>query len=339
MNAPKLRFAPTPLLFPGISSDAAAPAAQPAKPRSFREDLLIGLSGTPKSIPCKYLYDRRGSELFDEICELPEYYPTRTELALTRDRAGCIAQAIGPNATLIEPGAGSTTKIRLLLEALEDPLAYLPVDISGAHLRDAVEDLSARFTSTWVHAVEADFTRPFELRAPLSEAGARVIYFPGSTIGNFEPAQAQRLLASFAAPLRPQDFVLLGWDRIKSPDVLVPAYADARGVTEAFIRNLLVRVRDELGANVDPEAFALDTRWQPEHERIRISLRPREAQTIQIGDRRFDFEAGEELFVEHSHKYSDARMRGIAEAAGLRELRTWHDPRGWFALSLLGPMG
>lgn len=167
--------------------------------------------------------------------------------------------------------------------------------------------------------------------------GPRVIYFPGSTIGNFERAEAQALLASFAAPLRPQDYVLVGWDRLKDAETLVPAYDDAQGVTAAFITNLLVRMQDELGAQLDPSAFALDTQWQAEEERIRISLRPRSAQSIQLGGREFFLEANEELFVEHSHKYSDTTMGQIAAGAGLENVRTWTDDKRWFALSLFRP--
>lgn len=328
MNAPKLQYAPAPLEFPGIETVGSD---------DFARDAIEGLSQTPKALPCKYLYDAKGSALFDEITELAEYYPTRTELALTRQQAPSIAAEIGPSATVIEPGAGSTTKIRLLLDALETPELYVPIDISGDHLRDAAEVLRSDYPDTLVLPVEADFTEAFEVRMPLELEGPRVVYFPGSTIGNFERNEAEALLASFAAPLRAEDFLLVGWDRVKPKEILVPAYADDRGVTQDFIRNILVRMRDELGARVSPELFTLDTRWQGAEERIRISLRPTQSTAIELEGHRFELEAGEELFVEHSHKYSDTTMAAIAKNAGLDLARTWTDARGWFALSLFRP--
>ena len=183
--------------------------------------------------------------------------------------------------------------------------------------------------------IAADFTRPFEVALPAGFDGPRVVYFPGSTIGNFEPAEAERLLRSFAGPLRAGDLVLLGWDRVKDERILVPAYADASGTTQAFIRNLLHRLRRELDAVVNPDAFALDTRWQPERERIRISLRSVRDQAITLAGRRFDFPSGRELFVEHSHKYSETSMARLCRAAGLELAKTWTDDDRLFSLSLL----
>ena len=317
------------LQFPGIAA---------AGSESFANDVVAGLSAQQRAIPCKYLYDERGSELFDAICELPEYYPTRTEVQLTRERAGEIASRIGPEATLFEPGAGASVKIRSLLDALERPFAYHPIDISGEHLQANVRSLARDYPETAIVPVVADFTRAYEIPLPLEGKGRRVVYFPGSTIGNFEPREATRLLRSFAAPLRAGDFVLLGWDRFKEGEVLLPAYDDPAGVTAEFIGNLLHRIKRDLGAELDPEGFELWTRWQPEQERIRISLRSRGEQRIEVDGHRFDFSPDEELFVEHSHKYRDETMQEIVGAAGLRLVQDWTDSRGWFSLSLLTPV-
>jgi dimethylhistidine N-methyltransferase len=314
------------LHFPGIAA---------AGSEDFLQDVLEGMSREQRSIPCKYLYDERGSELFDSICELPEYYPTRTETALTRDSAGAIASRIGADATLFEPGAGASVKVRSLLDALERPYAYHPIDISGEHLQANVRRLARDYPETAIIPVVADFTRAYEIPLPAEGRGRRVVYFPGSTIGNFEPQEATRLLKSFAAPLRRGDFVLLGWDRFKDGNTLVPAYDDAAGVTADFIGNLLHRMRRDLGAALNPDGFELWTRWQPEQERIRISLRAKDAQRIELAGHRFDFSTGEELFVEHSHKYRVTTMEKIVNAAGLRMVEDWTDSRDWFSLSLL----
>lgn len=313
------------LAFPGIES---------SQDLEFRGAVLRGLLAQEAYIPCQFLYDERGSDLFDQICELPEYYPTRTELALTKAFAPQIAQTIGPRAQVIEPGAGSSTKVRHLLDALQGAQAYLPVDISGVHLQRSATRLARDYPAIRIEATTGDFTRPFDVQAPVA-LGRRVVYFPGSTIGNFEPDEARRLLASFGAPLAPGDFVLIGWDCVKPESVLVPAYDDAAGVTEAFIRNLLVRVRDELGAKVDPMQFDLFTQWQPQRERIRISLRANTDTSIAFNDLRRDFALGETIFIEHSHKYSELSMSALVRDAGLELQRTWTDSNAWFALSLL----
>jgi dimethylhistidine N-methyltransferase len=313
------------LAFPGIAS---------GRPLEFRAAVLRGLFADEAYIPCQFLYDERGSDLFDQICELPEYYPTRTELALTKAFAPEIAEVIGARAQVIEPGAGSSTKVRHLLDALPGAQAYLPVDISGEHLQRSAARLADDYPHIQIEAATGDFTRAFDVHAPRAR-GRRVIYFPGSTIGNFEPAEAKRLLASFRTPLAPDDLVLMGWDCVKPESVLVPAYADSAGVTEAFIRNLLVRVRDELGAKVEPMHFELLTQWQPDRERIRISLRATRDTSIAFNEVRRDFTAGECIFVEHSHKYSDLSMSVLVRDAGLHLERSWTDPKGWFALSIL----
>lgn len=303
----------------------------------FKRDVIAGLGGESKSIPCKYLYDAKGSQLFDQICDLPEYYPTRTELSLTRTHAADIAEAIGTNAQIIEPGAGSTTKIRILLDALDSPAAYFPVDISGEHLRGSAKELAGNYPNVYIDPVVADFTRPFEVLVPQDLEGSRVIYFPGSTIGNFERDEAVRLLASFGEQLRPNDFVLLGWDRIKDAQIVVPAYSDADGVTAAFTKNLMHRVERDLGADFDSDAFDLVTEWQVQQERIRIALRSRTAQVVKLDEHEFSLSKDEEVLIEYSHKYSDDSMRRIARDAGLEWVRNWTDTRAWFALTLLRP--
>ena len=219
----------------------------------FRADVLAGLSRPQKRLPSKYFYDAIGSRLFDRITELDEYYPTRTELAIMQAHSGAMALRCGSRCLLIELGAGSLVKVRLLLDQLDNPVGYVPVDVSGEHLRDAARELAADYPGLGVHPVVADFTRPFE--APPVSATRRVVYFPGSTIGNFDPAEADELLRRVVRLVGPGGGLLLGIDLRKEPAVLEPAYNDARGVTAAFNRNLLVRINRELGADFDPHAF------------------------------------------------------------------------------------
>src|SRR5512134_720665 len=217
---------------------------------SFLADVLAGLTRPQKTLPCKYFYDERGSALFERICQLPEYYPTRTELGILRRHAGAMAAALGPRCLLVEYGSGSSTKTTLLLERLEEPTAYVPIDISREHLLRAAAALSARHPRLAVRPVCADFTRPFAL-PKLPGALRRAAFFPGSTIGNFGPAEARKFLAQVAEQCGSGGLLLIGVDLRKPREILEPAYDDAEGVTAEFNRNLLRRINRELGADFD----------------------------------------------------------------------------------------
>ena len=228
---------------------------RPEPVRDFASDLLAALGSTPRRIAPKYFYDREGSLLFDQICELPEYYPTRTELQILEERASEIATHIGPNAELVEFGAGSLTKVRLLLDAMDSPRRYIPIDISGEHLEQAAVALKADYPSLQVKPLIADYTQAFMLPAALPESEQRVGFFPGSTIGNFTPVEAVQFLRMAATVLR-GGALLVGADLVKDPSVLHAAYSDAQGVTAAFNLNLLARANRELGADFDLDQFA-----------------------------------------------------------------------------------
>lgn len=304
---------------------------------SFREEILRGFEASPKRLSPKHLYDARGSALFDQICELPEYYLTRTELAIMRACAGEMARAIGPRAQLIELGAGSTVKVRLLLDALTDPTEFVAVDISGEHLESAVEELAADHPDTMMRAVTADFTRGFEISpAPgVPEPRRRVAYFPGSTIGNFDPQHATALLRGIADLVGPGGGLLIGTDLVKPVELLQEAYDDRGGVTARFILNVLDRIRDELGAELDPSQFEYVARWDDEAARMQMLVRSRRDQYITLGNRRFHFAAGEEMHVEYSHKYTLDRFAGLARDAGFDVDQVWTDPEQRFAVQLL----
>jgi dimethylhistidine N-methyltransferase len=292
--------------------------------------VIAGLCLPRKSIPPKYFYDAKGSRLFEAICRLEEYYPTRSELALTRAHLGAIARFAGRGALLIEYGSGASVKSRLLIGALA-PSAYVPVDISAAALRGAASALRRRFPRLDVFAVHGDFSRP--LKIPMTQSrGRRVVYFPGSTIGNLTPQEAQAFLRMTRGQVGPRGAMLVGVDLKKDAGVLHAAYNDARGVTAAFNLNLLARINRELGGNFRPRRFSHYAFYNPALGRIEMHLVSRTAQTVDIGKYRFAFEAGESIHTENSYKYSVAEFRALAKRAGFRGARVWLDPKGRFAL-------
>ena len=301
---------------------------------SFREDVVAGLSLPQKALPPKYFYDARGSRLFDAICRLKEYYPTRAELALTRAHLAAIARfaaARSPSGVvLIEYGSGASVKSRLLIDALA-PSAYVPVDISEHALRDAAAALRRRFARLDIHAVHGDFSRP--LKIPVARArGRRVVYFPGSTIGNLTPEEAQAFLRRTRAQVGPRGAMLVGVDLKKDARVLHAAYNDAKGVTAAFNLNLLNRINRELGADFRRHRFAHYAFYNPALGRVEMHLVSRAAQTVAIGRHRFAFEAGETIHTENSYKYSIEEFRRLAKSAGFRSEKVWLDAQGLFAL-------
>jgi dimethylhistidine N-methyltransferase len=299
---------------------------------SFRDAVLKGLGGNPKSIPCKFLYDARGSALFEEICRLPEYYPTRTEVAILEQNAAAIAARIGPHSRLIEFGAGAITKARILLRAIDRPAAYVPVDISREHLRDAAISLAEDFPSLPVVAVCADYTRPFPLPALPGPSGKRVGFFPGSTIGNFEPDAAVDFLANYAGILGPGGEMLIGVDLKKDPAVLDAAYNDRAGVTAEFNLNLLERINRELDGDLDIGRFEHVAFYNETEGRIEIYIRSLTNQEAWIAGTPILFTKGELIHTEYSYKYSVAEFRALAGRAGFRPVETWTDPAALFSL-------
>ena len=305
----------------------------------FRADVLAGLGRPAKTLPCKYFYDAAGSALFDRICELPEYYPTRTELAILHAHAAEMGLMLGAGCQVIEYGSGSSTKTPLLLAALPRPAAYVPVDISGDHLHASAAALARSFPDLPVTPVVADFTRPFEvppLRPPLVR---RAVYFPGSTVGNFAPADAIRLLRQMADLVGPGGQLLIGVDLLKDARVLLPAYADAAGVTAAFNRNLLARINRELDADFDLAGFRHEARLLRDPGRVEMHLVSEKRQTVRVGEQVFEFASGESIHTENSHKYTVPGFRRLAAAAGFHPVRTWVDGRGWFSVQLFATHG
>ncbi|MBP5871406.1 L-histidine N(alpha)-methyltransferase [Streptomyces scabiei] len=299
---------------------------------ALRADVLDGLTRTPKTLPPKWFYDARGSELFERITELPEYYPTRAEREILVGRAGEIAAVSGAR-TLVELGSGSSDKTRHLLDAMPGLHTYVPVDVSESALRQAGEALVAERPGLNVHALIADFTAGLDLPGT---PGPRLVVFLGGTIGNLVPGERAAFLAAVRALLAPGDALLLGTDLVKDEAVLVAAYDDAAGVTAEFNKNVLNVVDRELGADFDPDAFDHVALWNAECEWIEMRLRSRTAQTVKIPalDLAVDFEAGEELRTEVSAKFRREGVRAELASAGMELTHWWTDEQGRFALSL-----
>jgi L-histidine Nalpha-methyltransferase len=304
-------------------------------PNQFRADVLRGLSARAKEIPSKYFYDEAGSKLFDRICELEEYYPTRTELAIMRQHAGEMAALVGPGCLLAEYGSGSSVKSRLLLDRLEAPAAYVPIDISREHLLESAAALARDYPHLEVLPVCADFTRPFDLPATARRPWRRVVYFPGSTIGNFTPDEAVKLLRRTARLGGPGSGLLLGVDMKKEPQVLHAAYNDARGVTAAFNRNLLVRINRELGADFQPEQFWHHACYNPTEGRVEMHLVSRQGQRVRVAGEVFALAEGESIRTEYSYKFGPTDLRRLAAASGYEVRGAWTDGGRYFSVLYL----
>lgn len=304
-----------------------------ARDPDFLDAVRQGLARTPKDIPCRFLYDQRGSQLFDQICDLPEYYPTRTEMALLADIAPDLAEVVGPEAEIIEFGAGSTTKVRLLLDALPRPRTFLPIDISAEHLQEATSRLADDYPDLGVNPLVADFTKPVNL-PPLPATGRRIGFFPGSTIGNFDPEEARAFLAVLAEELT-DGGLLIGVDLIKDRSVLRAAYDDAQGVTAAFNRNLLVRANRELGTDFDVERFVHEARFNEEQGRIEMHLVSRGRQGVSLDGHNFAFLDGETIHTENSYKYTIGGFRDLAKSAGFDPKSYWTDDKRMFSIHWL----
>ena len=296
---------------------------------AFRDDVLAGLSAPIPAIPARWLYDHRGSELFDEITRLPSYYPTRTETAIFHSIMDEIVGHVPKGAAVVEFGAGSQTKTSILLEAVS-PAAYIPVDISGDYLERSAAELQQRFPRIEVIPVVADFARPFSLPGGIEHL-PKLGFFPGSTIGNFVPWSGTDLLRQFRALLGPGSQLLIGMDRVKPVDRLIAAYDDPEGVTAQFTLNMLTRVNRELDGDIPVDAFRHDARWNDILSRIEIHLVATRDVTFSVTGRSFSFTRGSSIHVENSHKYGPRGGRVLLLAGGWTPIAEWSDPAGDFA--------
>lgn len=310
-------------------SDLLPPAEQ------VRLEILAGLQATPKQLSPKFFYDEYGSALFDRICEQPEYYPTRTELGIMQAHAGDMARALGRNVMVVELGSGSSLKTGLLLDALQVPAAYVPVDISREHLANAAARINAAYPSLEVLPVCADFTQPFRLPVATCQPRRVMVYFPGSTIGNFEPVAAAQLLNKIRGRVGSGGALLIGVDLKKDPAILNAAYNDAAGVTAAFNKNLLTHINKVADAEFDPERFQHLAFYNEGLGRIEMHLISRAAQLIRVGDDTVAFAAGETIHTENSYKYSPPEFAQLAGRAGFVVESLWTDPQQLFSVQLL----
>jgi L-histidine Nalpha-methyltransferase len=307
--------------------------------RRLADDALDGLTKPFKEIPPKHFYDSRGSELFEQICELPEYYPTRTETAILRARAGEIVTAAGSPAELVELGSGSTLKARMLLDAMGSPERYIPVDVSERMVREAADELVDDYPGLEVHGVVGDFERHLG-EVPEPASGGRLVALLGGTIGNFPPGSRRRLLRDVRRMLDDGDAFLLGTDLVKDPAIIEAAYNDSAGITAEFNRNVLHVLNRELGADFDPDAFDHVAFFDRRREWIEMRLRARRACTVWVADLRLqvEFAAGEELRTEISAKFTPERLQRDFHAAGMELAGMWTDADELFALSLARPL-
>jgi len=306
------------------------------EPESFRDCVIDGLSQHQKEIPCRFLYDERGSELFEAICETPEYYPTRTETAILADCAREIASQMGPHCQLVEFGSGSSRKVRLLLSAFDRPSSYVAIDISREALQQAADDVAALFPKIDVRAVCADYMAPLDLaEIPEPKDGRRLGFFPGSTIGNLDRPAAVDFLRRCRRVVGPEGAMLVGVDLKKDPRLLHAAYNDAAGVTARFNLNVLVRINRELGGNFDVSAFMHRSVYNRERHRIEMHLIAKKAQTVRILGRNFSFRPGESIHTESSYKYSLDRFAALARESGWSVRESWTDRDRMFSVHAL----
>ncbi|QDT09768.1 L-histidine N(alpha)-methyltransferase [Planctomycetes bacterium K23_9] len=299
---------------------------------NFLRDVQHGLSQSQKTLPCKYLYDERGSELFDAICETGEYYPTRTELDIMQRNAESISYQIGTRVMLVEYGSGSSIKTRILLDALDSPVAYVPVDISEDHLLRTAAELQATYPDTEILPVVADFTQPFSLPRSDQAYSHVALYFPGSTIGNFTPAAAGDLLKNMSSMLGPQGGLLIGIDLQKDVSTIEAAYNDKSGITAEFNLNLLARINAELSGDFRLDNFRHRAVYNPKEHRIEISLVSQCDQSVRIGSTTFRFDQDEAILTEYSHKYTIDDFAEFASQFGFSLHKHWTDDDGYFGV-------
>lgn len=303
----------------------------------FLQDVIDGLSKPQPEIPSKYMYDELGSALFEAICVTPEYYITRCDIEIHQRHADDISRFLGTHVHLIEFGSGAGIKTRLLLQSLVQPQAYTPIEISAAALQSAADVLRFQYPNLLIQPLQADYTQPINLDALeiCPRCKRRVVYFPGSTIGNFTHAQARNFLQRIrdicaAAREGVHAGLLIGFDLLKSPEIMLPAYADEAGVTAAFNKNLLARVNRELGADFDLSQWRHEARFNADEQRMESYLVSAAAQTMTLAGRQFKFAAGGDIHTENSHKYTLESFQAMAAEAGLKLQQTWTDQKGWF---------
>lgn len=301
------------------------------------DEVLQGLSATPKKLPPKLFYDAEGSRLFEQITELPEYYPTRTERAIFEQYAAEIVAQAGNNLTLVELGAGSASKTRILIEALarrQLRLSFYPIDVSVAALKEAVVSLNGHLRHLRVRPIVADYSHHLPQLSALP--GRKLVLFIGSTIGNFESEEAVQFLTRVRASLEPGDALLVGFDLVKSPDLLNAAYNDAKGITAQFNKNVLARINREAGGHFDLNSFEHVAFWNPAQSRIEMHLESKIEQDVRIDDldRGFHFEAGERIHTENSYKFNSGSIGNLLSESGLQMERCWKDEKDWFAAVL-----
>jgi L-histidine Nalpha-methyltransferase len=301
---------------------------------SIRDEVLRGLHAEPKTLPPKLFYDAVGAELFEEICELPEYYLTRAELEILHARAGEIAELAGPRVALLEYGSGAGVKIRLLLDALESPAAYVPIDISREQLARVSTELAAEYPAVAVRPLNADYTLPLAVPT-LPEGSRRVAFFPGSTIGNFHPMEAAVFLGRVRRAVGKDGALILGVDRRKSASVLNAAYDDAAGVTAQFNLNMLTRLNHDMGARFDVSKFQHRAFFNSRASRVEMHLVSKEAQIVRVAGEYIDFEKDESIWTESSYKYDRARLEELIETAGFRIRKLWTNSKRQFWVAYL----
>jgi dimethylhistidine N-methyltransferase len=300
-----------------------------------RAEIVAGLTARQKLISPKYFYDETGSRLFDEICDLPEYYPTRTEQRIMRRHLPEMAGLVGPQAAVIEFGAGSNAKARQLLRHLEQPVAYVPVEISGEYLAGQAAELEAEFPELSIQPVVADFTKPFDLPEHPEDPARNLVFFPGSTIGNFTPPDARDLLEVMRCEAKPGGALLIGVDLVKDIDIVLAAYNDSQGVTAAFNLNALRNLNETLGTDFDLDGFEHEAIYDTKHQRIEMRLVSRRAQWVEIDGETIEFDEGEHIVTEYSHKYSVDTFRSLASDAGWSCEALWVDERRLFSVHYL----
>lgn len=305
-----------------------------AAPRThMRDEVMEGLRATRKHISPKYLYDETGSELFDRICALDEYYPTRTELGIMSQYIGDMVKALGQNCRLIEFGSGSSMKTRMLLDHIEEANSYVPLDISRDYLFKIAGRLAAQYPNIKIEPVCADFTRTLDLPRPERQPRRRVVYFPGSTIGNFTLHEAVAILKEAARIVGPGGGLLLGGDLRKDPSVITPAYNDAEGVTARFNLNVLARFNRELNANFEVDQFWHHAFYTPREGRVEMHLVSRRDQRVRLGGEEFFFQEGESIHTECSHKFTRKHLEKLAAEAGFKLVHHWTDEQSYFSVN------
>lgn len=302
--------------------------------RSLREEVLRGLHAEPKTLPPKLFYDAVGADLFEQICDLPEYYLTRAELEILRARSAEIAKLAGPNVALLEYGSGAGVKIRLLLDALERPAAYVPIDISREQLDRVARELASEYPNVAVRPLNADYTRPHTV-PDLPVRSRRVAFFPGSTIGNFHPMEAAAFLGRVRRVVGKDGALILGVDRRKSAAVLNAAYDDSAGVTAAFNKNILTRINHDAGGHFDVGGFAHRAFFNPRASRVEMHLVSKVDQIVKVAGEHIDFEQGESIWTESSYKYDRPRLEELIETAGFRLRKLWTNKKRQFWVAYL----